>query len=98
MATEDRRVLEEILFLHYRHFPAGFTDLVVCNAVYGWGLDSAEDCDAARTNTPNESPADHCAASSLLIAAAQGTRHAFKCRGYEVWTPLFESLPAGDQS
>jgi hypothetical protein len=104
MPTEDRRVLEKIIFPHYRnipllqtilfvgcesytahyqqkyfpdhdywtidrdatrrrhgakqhvitrleeldrHFPAGFFDLVICNGIYGWGLDSAQDCDAA---------------------------------------------------
>lgn len=30
-----------------RHFPGGFFDLIICNGVYGWGLDAAEDCDAA---------------------------------------------------
>jgi len=32
---------------------------------------------------------DHYAASRVLLAAAQGTSHAFQCMGYEVWTPLF---------
>jgi hypothetical protein len=30
-----------------RHFPSGFFDLIICNGVYGWGLNSAEDCDSA---------------------------------------------------
>lgn len=104
MLTEDRRVLEQIIFKHYRgdscirtvlfvgcdsytahyqrryfaahdywtidpdaslrrfgatqhviaplqelgrHFPSEFFDLIICNGVYGWGLDSAEDFDAA---------------------------------------------------
>jgi SAM-dependent methyltransferase len=104
MLTEDRRVLEQIIFPHYardahiktvlfvgcdwytahyqhryfsthnywtlepdkthrrfgakqhvaarleelgRHFPQGFFDLIICNGVYGWGLDRAEDCEAA---------------------------------------------------
>lgn len=29
------------------HFPTGFFDLIVCNGVYGWGLDRAEDCETA---------------------------------------------------
>jgi LmbE family N-acetylglucosaminyl deacetylase len=32
---------------------------------------------------------DHRAASSLLIEAVAGTRLAFRCHAYEVWTPLF---------
>jgi hypothetical protein len=104
LLTEDRRVLEQIIFAHYRddsriktvlfvgchwytahyqwryfaahdywtidpdptrrrfgarrhvvarleelgqHFPTGFFDLIVCNGVYGWGLDRGEDCDIA---------------------------------------------------
>jgi SAM-dependent methyltransferase len=104
MLTEDRRVLEQIIFEHYRrdariktvlfvgcdsytahyqrryfaghrywtidpdpavgrfgakqhvvaplqelsrHFPNGFFDLVMCNGVYGWGLDCAADCETA---------------------------------------------------
>jgi hypothetical protein len=104
MLTEDRRVLEQIIFGHYcndphiqtvlfvgcdsytahyerryfaahdywtmdpdatlsrfgakqhviarleelgRHFSSGFFDLIICNGVYGWGLNSAEDCEAA---------------------------------------------------
>jgi SAM-dependent methyltransferase len=104
LRTEDRRVLEQIIFAHYQsdvhiksvlfvgcdwytahyqgryfaahdywtidpdrtrrkfgakqhvvarleelgqHFPFDFFDLIVCNGVYGWGLDRAEDCDAA---------------------------------------------------
>jgi hypothetical protein len=104
MVTEDRRVLERIIFPHYCHepsiktvlfvgcewytahyqrcyfaahdywtidadparlkfgarqhitaslekigliFPQGFFNLIVCNGVYGWGLNSLEDCDAA---------------------------------------------------
>lgn len=30
---------------HY--FPGGFFDLIICNGVYGWGLNRAEDCEAA---------------------------------------------------
>ena len=30
-----------------RHFPGGFFDLIVCNGVYGWGLNRAEDCETA---------------------------------------------------
>jgi hypothetical protein len=29
------------------YFSAGFFDLIICNGVYGWGLNSAEDCEAA---------------------------------------------------
>ncbi len=104
MLTEDRRVLEQIIFAHFcsdprirtvlfvgcdsytahyerryfaahnywtvdpdpavsrfgakqhiiarleeldRYFSTGFFDLIICNGVYGWGLDSAEDCEAA---------------------------------------------------
>ena len=104
LPTEDRRVLEQIIFGHYRndpciktvlfvgcdsytahyerryfaahdywtidpdttrrrfgakhhviarlqelgqYFPAGFFNLIVCNGVFGWGLNSVEDCDAA---------------------------------------------------
>ena len=103
LVTEDRRVLERIIFQHYRrdphiktvlfvgcesytahywryfaaqdywtidpeptlrkfgakqhivarleeigrHFPQGFFNLIICNGVYGWGLDDAADCEAA---------------------------------------------------
>lgn len=103
LRTEDRRVLEQVIFAHYvtlpevrtvlfvgcesytkrydqyfaernywtldadpsrrrfaaeqhvtgrleqlrRHFPAGFFNLIICNGVYGWGLNLAEDCEAA---------------------------------------------------
>jgi hypothetical protein len=104
MVTEDRRVLERIIFQHYRrdpgirtvlfvgcesytahyqrcyfaaheywtidpdptqrkfgarrhvvaplerigrYFPGGFFDLIICNGVYGWGLNDLEDCDVA---------------------------------------------------
>jgi hypothetical protein len=30
-----------------RYFSSGFFDLIICNGVYGWGLNSAEDCEAA---------------------------------------------------
>jgi SAM-dependent methyltransferase len=30
-----------------RHFPPDYFDLIVCNGVYGWGLDRAEQCEAA---------------------------------------------------
>jgi SAM-dependent methyltransferase len=30
-----------------QHFPRGFFDLIVCNGVYGWGLDLAKDCETA---------------------------------------------------
>lgn len=30
-----------------QHFRAGFFDLIVCNGVYGWGLNRAEDCEIA---------------------------------------------------
>jgi hypothetical protein len=30
-----------------QYFPAGFFNLIVCNGVFGWGLNSVEDCDAA---------------------------------------------------
>jgi SAM-dependent methyltransferase len=30
-----------------RYFPCNFFDLIICNGVYGWGLDRAEDVDAA---------------------------------------------------
>lgn len=104
LRTEDRRVLEQIVFAHYgtdsriktvlfvgcdwytahyqqryfaahdywtidadatrrkygsaqhvvarleeldRHFPRRFFDLIICNGVYGYGLDRAEDCERA---------------------------------------------------
>lgn len=104
LPTEDRRVLEQIIFGHYRndpcirtvlfvgcdsytahyerryfaahdywtidpdttrrrfaakhhviarlqelgkYFPAGFFNLIVCNGVFGWGLNTIEECDAA---------------------------------------------------
>ena len=95
MLTEDRRVLEQVIFEHYRHepaikrvlfvgcdsytahdfwtidpnpncrrfgaiqhlvarledigrhFPHAFFDLIICNGVYGWGLDHPDDCDTA---------------------------------------------------
>lgn len=104
MLTEDRRILEQVIFEHYRkepaiktvlfvgcdsytahyqrryfsthdywtidpnpncrrfganrhvtaalenlsrHFPDGLFDLIVCNGVYGWGLNHLEVCDAA---------------------------------------------------
>jgi len=28
-----------------RHFPAGYFDLVLCNGVYGWGLNTKEQCE-----------------------------------------------------
>jgi hypothetical protein len=106
MATEDRRVLERVIFQHYRrdphiktilfvgcesytahyercyfgaheywtmdpdptrrkfgakhhivarleeigrYFPDGFFNLIICNGVYGWGLNDAGDCDTAMT-------------------------------------------------
>jgi SAM-dependent methyltransferase len=30
-----------------RHFPERFFDLIVCNGVYGWGLDTLAQCEAA---------------------------------------------------
>jgi SAM-dependent methyltransferase len=30
-----------------RHFPAGYFDLIICNGVYGYGLDSREQCERA---------------------------------------------------
>jgi hypothetical protein len=30
-----------------RYFPRGCFDLIICNGVYGWGLNRAEDCDVA---------------------------------------------------
>jgi SAM-dependent methyltransferase len=30
-----------------RHFTANFFDLIICNGVFGWGLDGAAQCDAA---------------------------------------------------
>ena len=30
-----------------QHFRVGFFDLIVCNGVYGWGLNRAEDCETA---------------------------------------------------
>ena len=30
-----------------RHFPERFFDLIICNGVYGWGLDTAAQCEAA---------------------------------------------------
>jgi hypothetical protein len=104
LVTEDRRVLEQIIFQHYRRdpriktvlfvgcaaytahyrrsyfpahdywtvdpdptrrkfgasqhitarleqlgrfFPGGFFNLIICNGVYGWGLNDLEDCEAA---------------------------------------------------
>jgi hypothetical protein len=104
MRTEDRRILEQVIFPHYgrdphirtvlfvgcdwytahyqrryfalhdywtidrdktrrrfgarqhitvpleklgQHFPRGFFNLIICNGVYGWGLDRAEDFDVA---------------------------------------------------
>jgi SAM-dependent methyltransferase len=32
------------------HFQPGFFDLIICNGVYGWGLDSAEQCEIAFAN------------------------------------------------
>jgi SAM-dependent methyltransferase len=32
------------------HFRPGFFDLIICNGVYGWGLDSAEQCEIAFAN------------------------------------------------
>jgi hypothetical protein len=37
------RLLEEL----GRYFPIGFFDLIICNGVYGWGLNHAEDCEVA---------------------------------------------------
>lgn len=30
-----------------KHFPEQYFDLIICNGVYGWGLDTAEQCEAA---------------------------------------------------
>ena len=30
-----------------RHFPGSFFNLIVCNGVYGWGLNAREDCERA---------------------------------------------------
>ena len=30
-----------------RFFPGGFFNLIICNGVYGWGLNEREDCEAA---------------------------------------------------
>jgi hypothetical protein len=30
-----------------QHFPTGFFNLIICNGVYGWGLNCVEDCDTA---------------------------------------------------
>lgn len=30
-----------------RHFPANHFDLIICNGVFGWGLDQFDQCDAA---------------------------------------------------
>jgi hypothetical protein len=30
-----------------RHFPEGSFDLIICNGVFGWGLDRLDQCDAA---------------------------------------------------
>ena len=30
-----------------RHFPAGYFDLILCNGVYGWGLDAPSACEQA---------------------------------------------------
>jgi SAM-dependent methyltransferase len=35
------------------HFQPGFFNLIVCNGVYGWGLDSAEQCEIAFANCFN---------------------------------------------
>ena len=32
------------------HFQPGFFDLIICNGVYGWGLDDAEQCEIAFAN------------------------------------------------
>ena len=32
------------------HFSPGFFDLIICNGVYGWGLDGAEQCKIALAN------------------------------------------------
>jgi SAM-dependent methyltransferase len=29
------------------HFPSGYFDLIICNGVYGWGLDARAQCEAA---------------------------------------------------
>src|SRR5215472_9811353 len=32
-----------------KHFSESFFDLIICNVVYGWGLNTAEQCEAAFT-------------------------------------------------
>lgn len=35
--------------LHY-YFPSGYFDLIICNGVYGWGLNQKEQCEIAFRN------------------------------------------------
>jgi SAM-dependent methyltransferase len=30
-----------------KHIPAGSLDLIICNGVFGWGLDDADNCEKA---------------------------------------------------
>jgi peptidoglycan/LPS O-acetylase OafA/YrhL len=42
----NRHVMARLEHLN-RHFPDGLFDLIICNGVYGWGLNHLDDCDAA---------------------------------------------------
>jgi len=44
--SSQRHVIAPLQALS-EHFPAGAFDLILCNGVYGWGLDSREHCEAA---------------------------------------------------
>lgn len=41
-----RHVVAPLQDLH-RHFPEKYFDVIICNGVYGFGLDTLEDCEAA---------------------------------------------------
>ena len=42
-------VVDSLEKLHY-YFPSGYFDLIICNGVYGWGLDHKEQCEIAFRN------------------------------------------------
>jgi SAM-dependent methyltransferase len=42
-------VVDFLEHLHY-YFPSGYFDLIICNGVYGWGLNQKEQCETAFRN------------------------------------------------
>jgi hypothetical protein len=45
----QNHVVDFLEHLHY-YFPSGYFDLIICNGVYGWGLNRKEQCEMAFGN------------------------------------------------